>query len=99
MTDRQIEQQTDRVIRQELIEEQAGEVAVWANKMGYHKATEVTVPLHRELRQDFIHVAEMVIRKVPQGRERALALTHLQEALMWSNAGVAIELAPLAEDD
>jgi len=99
MTDRQIENQKDPVIKREMQAELAGEIDVWANKMGYHKATDVTVPLHRELRQDFIHVAEMVVRKVPQGRERALALTHLQTALMWANAGVAIELAPLALDD
>lgn len=75
------------------------EVETWADRMGYHKATPETVPLHRELRQDFIHCADMVIRKVPAGRERSLALTHLQTALMWANAGIAIELAPLALDD
>lgn len=75
------------------------EVEEWANRMGYHKATPDTVPIHRELREDFIHAAEMVIRKVPPGRERSLALTHLQESLMWANAGVAINLAPLALDD
>lgn len=75
------------------------EVLEWADRMGYHKATEVTVPIHRELRQDYIHLAEMVIRKVPVGRERSLALTALQESLMWANAGVAINLAPLALDD
>ena len=99
MTDREIEQQKDRVIKQEMLEKMGHEINEWANRMGYHKATDVTVPLHRELRQDFIHVAEMVIRKVPAGRERSLALTSLQQALMWANAGVAIEIAPLALDD
>jgi hypothetical protein len=99
MTDFERDNAKDPVIRRELEDEMVAEIAEWANRMGYHKANEVTVPLHRELRQDFIHVAEMVIRKVPQGRERALALTHLQTALMWANAGVAIELAPLALDD
>lgn len=71
----------------------------WANRFGYHKATEVTIPLHRELREDFLHLAEMIIRKVPAGRERALALTNLQQALFFANAGVAINLAPIATDD
>ena len=74
------------------------EVDTWADRMGYHKANDTTVPLHQGLRQDFIHVAEMVIRSVPPGRERSLALTALQESLMWANAGVAINLAPLALD-
>jgi hypothetical protein len=99
MTDREIAAQTDSVIRRELADADAKEIDAWVNRMGYHKANEVTVPLHRELRHDFIHVAEMVIRKVPAGRERSLALTSLQDALMWSNAGVAINLAPIALDD
>jgi hypothetical protein len=95
MTEREISAETDPVIRRELQYKMDDEVATWANRMGYHKANETTLPLHRELREDFTHVAEMVIRKVPAGRERSLALTALQEALMWANAGVAIELAPL----
>lgn len=75
------------------------EIETWANRLGYHKATEVTVPLHRELRFAFIGLAHEVILKVPAGRERALALTALQESLMWANAGVAINLAPIAADD
>jgi hypothetical protein len=74
------------------------ELDEWANRMGYHKANETTLPRHRELRQDYLHLAEMVLRKVPASRERALALTALQESLMWANAGVAINLAPLALD-
>lgn len=75
------------------------EVATWCDRMGYHKATPTTIPVHRGLRQDYMHLAEMVIRSVPPGRERSLALTALQESLMWANAGVAINLAPLALDD
>lgn len=75
------------------------EVAAWADRMGYHKATEVTVPIHRDLRAMFIEVAEQIVLKVPAGRERALSLTALQESLMWANASVAINLAPLALDD
>ena len=29
------------------------------------------------------------LHKVPQGRERALALTKLEETIMWANAGIA----------
>ena len=53
MTDRQIEHQEDRVIRADAGRDSRRDRRR-ANKMGYHKATDVTVPLHRELRQDFI---------------------------------------------
>lgn len=74
------------------------EVDFWVDRFGYHKANDATLPLHRALRQDFTHLAEMVIRQVPPGREREMALTSLQQSLMWANAGVAIKLAPLALD-
>lgn len=75
------------------------ELEMWLDKMGYHKATEETIPIHRNLRQDFMHLAEMVIRQVPAGRERTLCLGRLQEALFYANAAVAITLAPIALDD
>lgn len=75
------------------------DIDAWADRMGYHKATETTVPIHRTLRRVYIGVAAHIVRTVPDGRERALALTSLQESLMWANAAVAINLAPIALDD
>ena len=34
-------------------------------------------------------LAECVNALVPEGREKALALTKIEEAVMWANAGVA----------
>lgn len=31
----------------------------------------------------------MIDALVPDGREKSLALTHLEETVMWANAGVA----------
>ncbi len=33
--------------------------------------------------------AYFIKENVPAGREQALALTHLEETVMWSNAGIA----------
>lgn len=33
--------------------------------------------------------AEDVIELIPEGREASLAVTHLEEALMWANKAVA----------
>jgi hypothetical protein len=34
-------------------------------------------------------LAEMLISLVPPGREQSLALTKLEEAVFWANAGIA----------
>lgn len=68
-----------------------------SNRFGFHPATADTIPLHEATRAHFIWLATWITEFVPEGRERALALTALQEAAMWSNAGIACNLAPLAE--
>lgn len=66
------------------------------NDFGYHKATEVTGPLHDETRAAFKVLAHWIVDNVPMSREQSLALTALQEAQMWTNAAIACNLAPLA---
>lgn len=65
------------------------------NDFGYHKATEVTGPLHDATRAKFNELAHWVVENVPLSREQSLALTALQEAQMWINAAIACNLAPL----
>ncbi len=48
---------------------------------------------HGEIRETMKEAAEDVIQLVPAGRERALALTKLEEAMMWANAGIARNLS------
>jgi hypothetical protein len=33
--------------------------------------------------------ASLIVERVPGGREQALALTKLEEVVMWANAGIA----------
>lgn len=51
---------------------------------------------YQKIREAAKAVAVVVLECVPAGRERALALTKLQEASMWANAGVALnpDMAP-----
>lgn len=37
------------------------------------------------LRHQMIHAANMIDQLAPEGREKSLALTKLEEALMWAN--------------
>jgi len=46
------------------------------------------------LRQAFISCAITIMENVPEGRERSLALTKIQECRMWANAGIALEDLP-----
>ena len=64
---------------------------------GYHKATDVTLPKHREVRKMFINLALALDELLDDGREKSLAMTTLQEAAMWSNASVAMA-SPLVKE-
>jgi hypothetical protein len=63
-------------------------------RFGFHPATEDTRPLHENCRAAFILLGEYLVDILPEGREKSLAFTALQEASMWSNAAIAME-APL----
>jgi len=64
-------------------------------RFGFHPATEVTRPMHEAIRKNFYEIAEWVNETLPEGREKSLVFTALQEAAMWANGSVAIGLAPL----
>lgn len=60
-----------------------------ANRFNHHSPTPSAVAAHRNVR-DACHAASVIIvSNVPPGRERSLALTHLEDAMMWGNAGIA----------
>jgi hypothetical protein len=63
-------------------------------RLGYHPATEGTAPAFELNRSGAILLAEVWNRALPPGREAALALTSLQDALMWANAAVACNAGP-----
>lgn len=58
-------------------------------RLGYHPATPTTVPKFEANRYHAIWLAKFWDGALPESREKSLALTALQEALMWANAAVA----------
>lgn len=34
-------------------------------------------------------LAEYIVEQTPESREQSLAITHLEQAVMWANAGIA----------
>lgn len=60
------------------------------NRFAYHAPRdEETKDAHARVRGMCGNLAFELNKLVPEGREKALAVTHLEEVMMWSNAGIA----------
>lgn len=59
------------------------------NRFDYHAPTPEKVELHEGLRASVKDLALSIDERLPAGREKSLALTHLEEALFWGNAAIA----------
>ncbi len=59
------------------------------NRFTHHAPTPDQIELYREIR-DYAHgLASLVNRHCPESREKSLAVTHIEEAVMWANASIA----------
>lgn len=59
------------------------------NRFSYH-APKGDQALRYELIRDHAHdLAAFIVDKTPESREQSLALTKLEEAVMWANASIA----------
>jgi hypothetical protein len=59
------------------------------HRFKFHPATAVTGPLHANVRNTLLDVAAVLSDTIPPGREQALFVTKLEEAMMWANAAIA----------
>ena len=55
----------------------------------YHPPEPDQVPRYNELRSEAKRLAEKIITLTPESREQSLALTNLEQAVMWANAAIA----------
>lgn len=61
-----------------------------ANRFEFHAAPdEEKRNLHSSVRNHIREVADYVNLVVPEGREKSLAITKLEEAMFWANAALA----------
>lgn len=44
---------------------------------------------HQTIREECNQLFEIIECMVPDGREKSLAITKLEEVMMWANAGIA----------
>ncbi|MGW1549035.1 Acb2/Tad1 domain-containing protein [Streptomyces sp. NPDC002346] len=60
------------------------------NRFEYHPPRDAeAIRKHAGVRGFLFTAAEFVEANVPDGREKALALTKIEEAMFWANAGIA----------
>lgn len=55
----------------------------------YHAPKEGQPQKYEELRRSAKTFAGYIIKDCPESRERSLALTKIEEAVMWANASIA----------
>lgn len=60
-------------------------------RLSYHPVTEATKPLFEANRAEYLALAHSIVNRLPDGRHKSLALSALQESLMWANAAVACD--------
>lgn len=62
------------------------------NRFSYHRpVNDAAVRQHEAIRAAVRTLAHFVVANTPKGRHQSLALTALQEAMMWANAAVACD--------
>ena len=59
------------------------------NRFTYHAPTEDQKSIYEGIRKMGLVLASMIDDLCPDSREKSLALTKVDEAVMWSNAAVA----------
>ena len=55
----------------------------------HHEPKDDQPARYERLRYCGLQMAQLIEEVVPESREKSLAFTHLENAIMWANAGIA----------
>lgn len=73
------------------------------HRFGFHRATiegdNATLPKHRDTRLRFRQFAEHLDAILPDGAEKLMVFTALQEASMWAHCAIAMKAPVVDEGD
>lgn len=60
------------------------------HRFAFHAATtDEKRDAHTSVRQNCRRLADFLNENLPDGREKSLAITHLEEVMLWGNAALA----------
>lgn len=59
------------------------------NRFSTHHVDEKYTYAMQTIRNQCLKMSSFIDSYVPKGREQSLAITHLEEVMFWSNAGIA----------
>lgn len=59
------------------------------NRFTYHPPAPGQAETYQGLRAVALNYARTIDQQCPDSREKSLALTHLEECVMWANAAIA----------
>lgn len=64
------------------------------NRFDYHRPTDSLANRHQVVRDATKQLAQTFVDMLPEGREKSLAITKLEEAMFWGNAAIARQGEP-----
>jgi len=59
------------------------------NRFTYHAPNAEQIKKYPLIRDEAKYLAYLIEENVPNGREKSLAMTKLEEVVMWANAGIS----------
>jgi hypothetical protein len=59
------------------------------HRFDHHPPSGTKAEKHQTIRRDCLMVAQTIDVLTPDSREKSLAITALEEAMMWANAAIA----------
>ncbi len=68
------------------------------DRFKYHTPTAEAVELHEATRHWIATMVQWMEENIPSCRERSVAITHLETAMFWANAGIAREISAKANE-
>lgn len=59
------------------------------NRFKYHPPNPTQTQKYENIRKNALAFADLINAMCPDSREKSLAITNLEEAVMWANASIA----------
>jgi hypothetical protein len=59
------------------------------NNFSYHAPKPGQPEIYQEIREKAKELAYLIDQKAPDSREKSLAMTNLEQSVMWANAAIA----------